>query len=1334
MQFLYISLEKSSQMAIYVKKTDNQDINIGAIKLVDSKTNKIKDINAVFWKNMMIWPRDSKYLFWSSNNKNHDFISIDSDFDRNGIHVSAASNVVTIYVRSCVKYWHGRYPFKVVPYQNWVTAPNIVYPIGWNVKKAEKHEYDAWFDLNISGNVSTSSSRNTYVSLWQIDTKDEKIDSSTSKYSGKQIMIKIVQDKDEEDPNARPSYANAIITWYKDETFSDEVKEYGTESNPYVDVNGKSISLYCNITGTIKMMSGNIARCFYGDHYGDVITANELNIDNNVMSLESSEYLGNGNWKINLKVKGNVPINNNYRNVIKDITLSSSRVSHTGDTVTMTWKVFNEANTLTRYSNVGFLLGRTYTSTVKVWQEGGLIHNQATNVPCSTSVSKDVAKWLTISNPQINSTTSSYYAKVTILPQSTSEKMYIENISTSYDDDIIPSNDTLFQLMFMIFKKTGYYAGRKGIINVVCTSDTKSIEITQAEYSDTSSKKITDMDIDKKKISISGVVPYSYYSNMITNITNLRYDYNYLKWIADVSVTKNPKKILDHELVVNPYPSIIPSNSHYFEITWSIMTGEVNSSPRYGKIKFSIPDYNCEDYYDITQAGSTDAQGAKFDKEYLSKSKLYNLTDNIVSSSTTSDPTNDSNSPGIIKLTDNFYVGTIKINENTSHSNNVAYVKPTEISDWSVSDFDNYNNAAFYIKIKGKNVYVGANRNVNIKLEIADIGSKEDTILQEKSSSVDSDISANLTDLDISSIKISGEGIANDLPYLITNGMYCIPIRLNKNDVPTKYDYDIIVGSNEYNGSFKYKDYSEITLSPNYPIPNYDNMYTVITSWWRRQGEEKTRTVSLSVDGITESISNTWTGIKYQGDQTYKSNLSEDYSLALSDYTQQWIMLNQNNLISSSNNTSSNRSLDLIDTLHLDDSNLKNLKVSLTQEPRGTSKNFLFSSSLESGTVKYLNATDSASFMIYSLDDDLMKPLDVSWDITWTPTESNNMILSCTHNDYWYNFTVAPTSLNISNENRTWEVSFTQATSGKNISLTFVQYCYQFFLDNTSISITPNVEVEINVTSLKSGNFFGYTWETLPNWLMVYRISDTKLTFKCIEVNDSTKTRSCTIKFTQYESNISTSLTISEESWRNPELDTSTVNLYYKGDKHIKELYSDQDGVGLPVTIRQTDGTLDSTKVKLTSRNISDSKYAIDIVALSDLEGTIPLVGRYALSNKNQYLGEIYCIMHSYQFSCSSDSTSEIVWILSPKANELWSMYYVTSKIDGEFIDYEIVEANGMFTCYHSGSNITILPKFTNHNNERKHWSLKLKQPKTQKTIFVKVQQLGANEYEDIYV
>ena len=36
-------------MAIYVKKTGNQDI--GAIKLVDSKTNKLKDINAVFWKN-----------------------------------------------------------------------------------------------------------------------------------------------------------------------------------------------------------------------------------------------------------------------------------------------------------------------------------------------------------------------------------------------------------------------------------------------------------------------------------------------------------------------------------------------------------------------------------------------------------------------------------------------------------------------------------------------------------------------------------------------------------------------------------------------------------------------------------------------------------------------------------------------------------------------------------------------------------------------------------------------------------------------------------------------------------------------------------------------------------------------------------------------------------------------------------------------------------------------------------------------------------------------------------------------------------------------------------
>lgn len=1311
-------------MAIYVKKTGNQDI--GAIKLVDSKTNKLKDINAVFWKNMMIWPRDSKYLFWSSNNKNHDFISIDSDFDRNGIHVSAASHVVTIYVRSCVKYWHGRYPFKVVPYQNWVTAPNIVYPIGWNIKTATKHEYDALFDLNISGNVSTSSSRTTYVSLWQIDSKDEQIDTSASKYSGKQIVIKIVQDKDEEDPNARPSYANAIITWYKDETFSDEVKEYGTENNPYVDVNGKSITLYCNITGTVKMMSGNIARCFYGDHYGDVITANELNADNNAMSLESSEYLGDGNWKINLKMKSNVPTSANYTNVIRDLALSSSIVDHTGDIVTMTWKVFNEANTLTRYSNIGFLLGRTYTSTIKVWQQGGLVSNQVTNVTCATGVSKEVAKWISISNPQINSATSSYYAKVTVNPQTATEKMYVENISTSYDDDIIPATDTLFQIMFMVFKKTGYYAGRKGIINVTCVSDTKSVELTQTEHSDTSSKKITDRDIDKKKISIAGIVPNSYYSNMITSITNLRYDYNYLMWLADVYVTRNPKKILDHELMVNSYPKAVSSKSQYLEITWSIMTGEVNSSPRYGKIKFSIPDYNYEDYYDITQNGSTDAQGAKFDKDYLNNSKLYNISDNIVSSSTTA-----VDGPGKISLNGNFYIGTIKINKNSNHNNKVAYIKPTEINDWSASDFDNYNNAAFYIRIKGKNVYIGIDRNVKIKLEIIGIGSKEDTILQEKAPSVDSNTLANVTDLDVSSIKISGEGVSSNPPYLITDEMYCVPITLNKNDVPTKYDYDIVVGSREYNGSFEYDNHhDDVYLTPEYSIPNYDNMHTVVTSWWRRQGEEKTRTVKLSIDKISQTISNTWTGIKYQGDQTYKSNLSEDYSLSLSDYTQQWLMLNQNNLISFSNNTSSNRILDLIATLYLDDLKLKNLKLSLIQEPRGTSANFLFSSSIESGTIKYLNATDSASFMIYSLDDDLMKPLDISW----TPTQFNNMILNCNHDDYWYKFTVAPTSLNISNTNRTWQISFTQATSDKKISLTFIQHCYQFSLDKTSINITVNTEVTINVTSTKSGNFFGFTWEALPSWLMVYRTSDTKLTFKCVEINDSTKTRSCTIKFMQYESNISTSLTISEEFWRNPELDNSTVNLYHKGNTHMKKLYSDQSGEGLPITIRQTDGTLDSTKIKLASRNISDSQYAIDIVSLSDLEGTIPLVGRYALSNKNQYLGEISCIMHAYQFSCSSDSTSEIVWTLSPKANELWSMYYVTSRIDGEFVDYEISEAIGDFTCYHNGTNITILPKFTNHSNERNNWSLKLKQNKTKKEIFVNIQQLGANEYEDIYI
>ena len=60
------------------------------------------------------------------------------------------------------------------------------------------------------------------------------------------------------------------------------------------------------------------------------------------------EYLGDGNWKINLKMKSNIPTSANYTNVIRDLALSSSIVDHTGDIVTMTWKVFNEANTLTR--------------------------------------------------------------------------------------------------------------------------------------------------------------------------------------------------------------------------------------------------------------------------------------------------------------------------------------------------------------------------------------------------------------------------------------------------------------------------------------------------------------------------------------------------------------------------------------------------------------------------------------------------------------------------------------------------------------------------------------------------------------------------------------------------------------------------------------------------------------------------------------------------------------------------------------------------------------------------------------------------------------------------
>ena len=67
-------------------------------------------------------------------------------------------------------------------------------------------------------------------------------------------------------------------------------------------------------------------------------------------------------------------------------------------------------------------------------------------------------------------------------------------------------------------------------------------------------------------------------------------------------------------------------------------------------------------------------------------------------------------------------------------------------------------------------------------------------------------------------------------------------------------------------------------------------------------------------------------------------------------------------------------------------------------------------------------------------------------------------------------------------------------------------------------------------------------------------------------------------------------------------------------------------------------------------------------------------------------------------------------------------------------MDYEISEATGNFTCYHSGANITILPKFTNYDNKRKNWSLKLKQNKTNKEILVKVQQLGANEYEEVYI
>lgn len=1320
--------------------------DLGGIKYLGPRNSSDQNITSVFWKDRLIWPAQSKYLFYLSEgsfyypNKYSIYIKC-----------NPSAQTKTIYVRSCTRYFKKKYSCYVSCASTWVKVNGQELGIGNDVnvsmtrEECEESRQDGTFTISVDANP-TNISRTAVFTVFQVD------DDKSSAPTGKSMQIWLVQEADYPDDSTL-NYNNMGVTWYQDSKYLKTTESYGTKASPAIGASGGTFNVYFSLYMNVKMMSGYYSRSYYGQTEGQDTSKVKLEIGK---TEYSTSCIGNGMFYATVEVTNQLSSDSTVIPEIVNLLVSNNGdVDYNGGYLSVSWQTYATISSLTSSLSLGVYVPERNGVTVgeiPCWQGGGTYYKKVTDVSTGLTIPSEYSGFIhKYQDLKVgNDGTFSQMVKVDACPEVNA--WVIENIAcfqshedpetgfiTDFDETGLSADYTDdVQIEFDIVEKNGACIERRG--NVIVYADaTKSVSktatISQSGKDGVGSLKVTWIDPADISNFIVSEVPTIEDNYIFKSFSSPTYE-NY-KWNVIGKPSSNDPVKSDYEIEVTQFDTILSSGAGYDNIAWTVKSGTTNSKKRESTLKFLYPSKNMSSMYGVVQNGSDVEEGYQYHKDLCKslgggKTTVQNLTDGITVS--------DDN----VELQGVVYYATVKYNKNTSKDDtSVAYVKPTEIKSWSVGDVDNLCNSAFYVSIYGKNVYKGKERTVQFKISLSDLKdapsktkSKTMSATQKGSTTVvDEGSSAPCIGIDEDSFSLTkdSEGKISEGFSLISEsaGIYKIPIHINNNTEPTEREltvnYDYVAHHNDMN----------LTV-PNF----YDTLSVPFSASWTQKGRPVDRSVSLVIDMMDNdnvTLDGMWKNILYTGDLSTHTIYGTDWKASLPKGVA-WISPSSTVMTFSPNDTSARRTATVSVDFYDNGDTIGSLAMKFTQEVTTRDSSFTFSISLDESAWHEVTTSDGLEFNLYSFDNYDTK------EVTTKDTYDKSMItISKKTEGNATRYVIAPLSSNDSGDPIKVPLTIDQydrigqkKVATKTINLYIPGY--EFSVSATNTTVDPSDPLcKVSVKSLKSIVEKGATKkEEIPYYFSQsdYNIgimSDKY--FTCTSTNRSGAIRTTNITCTQSVTNNRETFKISERWWSENDLDTSSADLLTLSDKVMREFSSSTSDGKLTPKVEYYTGTMDpsSLPIKATIEQSYDDKYIVSFQLTKEKNGDMSDYGLYRIWNDKWEIGRMYVRRHAWWLDASTeDKSNGYVWYISSHANYLWSLYYVNSRYDGEFSDYDITITSGDYTLYKEKNAVTVRPNTSNTSSSHVVGYLKVVQKVSGKTINIRIEQLTKSEDYDV--
>ena len=1328
-----------------------------------------KSIRAVFKNDRLIWPKVSKFKFWISLDPN----ATKKDYSNIIIHVKAGwqknptdkptsePHPITVYVKSSYRSGRVKCPYYVTTPSDWVTIENTTdkeATINPDEQEIPNNvPYDSKFTVYIKNNTHTLD-RTTFLTIYQVD----PLTGLPTNMGGDQdeaMHITVIQDGDEQFSIAEFSDNTTNVIWYKDSNFSVPCTVYGDNKGNGASTTNGYTKLYCVVTGKSFMWSGTTKTVYFGEN-GEYLNSSSF-ISEFAENVFNVSYHGSGKWAATIKWKDNIPSQSTKKITISNKSISpNDTINYSGGTITISFDLNVSGMALSRNmpvtlqipSSEKWIGNARLEGTLFCWQNEGQVSIPIVNANPTITPDINAKKWVT-SNSSIISNSNTYRQSFKISPTPVKSKSYIENEEIYEGKEkitYIKSTTTSITLAFKIWRNDETYEERKCTFTIAYSGISSPLVLTQKATSIGESYEVTKYNYpeilknNEIKVALNGID-----AAFITSISQVYVKAS--KWRVDIGLKENGHKTIEpciKNILLDK--SFIESSNQNLNLQFEIVSGEVNSERRFQTLSITCPRIYLDDKTTLIQQGTGDAVHTKYHDNEL-------CTIGIVE---------DGTQVTINKANENHkYAVTLNIKENLNKEEGTAYKKPTRIANWSLGILNNDITSVLYVQIKGYSAYKGKQRTINISIQTnicKEIG-KTSIVQYGKDVVIDKSKEIDCNTLKYSDFKLINDSQASiskeNIPKYTDNGWYAVTLNVKENTDITSYEKCVTIGNTNFSNQYHKEDSKENNYE--YKVTEYiDDTYIPFYAWWKQTGQIVSRHATMEISDIKDTLSLVWPEVPYTGNHVRNGKYERDWKYE-QNTGKDWFYPDTSNtsFIATKNITTKERTAKITFSFYNNDGTnkvdgIKDTTITFIQNP--------LKSIDELGYV--FKRENEEPIIIYETDGNLDTPIIniISHDRYWNacdiePIDNiNGIVIKRTLiSSYGVRLTIVPSDHLYNTQYKEWNVILKQKTpdgktyTGKTISLNIQQAGYSFNVKvNNSSSAkldTTSGVTELSITSFVSTKLGTMPVDTIINqsdysWLSISfgSRSNTTVTYYCkaVNINDDVKNLKTIVSVRQQNTNNYNYVYLYNKNRRASELDESWVDLYNGNELVEKSFWSvyDEEKLSIENHVKiwdSTNSSADPSWVMSSIENDEEKSYKITIKTNSVLDGLVPMTDVIRINNGIWGIGSFRVTKHAFKFYTTSESETECIMYVSSHAGKLWSMYYVTSLMDSQDIDFDFkMNANGI-SIKKSGSAIILIPYNDNDGNVMNtNYEATITQKNSNQVIHVKIYQI-THEYEN---